>query len=76
MFKPNDKQYNSNFCQKYQEIVESLMYLMISLCHDIGFAVVKLAQQMANFSNKYYQAKLYLYRYLLNTCEYYSLSQA
>jgi len=44
---------------------------MISLCHDIEFAVVKLVQQMANFSNKHYQAKLHLYRYLLNTCEYY-----
>ena len=25
---------------------------------------------MTNLSNKYYQAKLYLYKYLLNTCKY------
>jgi len=37
---------------------------------DIGFAIVKLAQQIANSSNKHYQAKLYLYRYLLNTYKY------
>jgi len=46
------------------------MYLMISSYPDIGFTVVKLAQQMANPSNEHYQAGLYLYRYLLNTCKY------
>ena len=29
-------------------MVRSLMYLMISLCSNIGFAIVKLAQQMVN----------------------------
>ena len=43
MFKPNDKQCNFNFHQKYQQMVESLMYLMIGSCPNIGFAVVKLA---------------------------------
>jgi len=42
-FKPNEKQCDPKFCQKYQQLVGSLMYL-------IGFAVVKLAQQMANLS--------------------------
>ena len=51
-------------------MVESLIYLMIGSCPDIGFVVVKLAQQMANLSNEYYQAGLHLYRYLLNTCKY------
>ena len=51
-------------------MVESLMYLMIGSCPDIGFAVVKLAQQMANSSNEHYQAGLHLCRYLLNTCKY------
>ena len=46
------------------------MYLIIGLCPDIGFAVVKLAQQMANPSNKYYQVVLDLCKYLLNTYKY------
>jgi len=54
VFKPNDKQCNHNFYQKYQQMVGSLMYLMISSHPDIGFAVVKLAQQIANTSNKHY----------------------
>ena len=32
----------------------SLIYLMISSYSDIDFAIVKLAQQMANLSNKHY----------------------
>ena len=46
------------------------MYLMIGSCPDIEFAIVKLAQQIANLSNKHYQARLYLYKFLLNTCKY------
>jgi len=46
------------------------MYLMIGSRPDIGFAVVKLAQQMANPSNNHYQVGLHLCRYLLATCRY------
>jgi len=70
VFKLNDKQCDSNFHQKYQQMVGSLMYLMIDSYPDIGFAVVKLAQQMANPSNEHYWAELHLCRYLLNTCKY------
>jgi len=44
MFKPNDKQCDFNFHQKYQQMVGFLIYLMIGPHPDIGFAVVKLAQ--------------------------------
>ena len=53
-FKPNEKQCDPKFYQKYQQLVGSLMYLMIGSRPDIGFAVVKLAQQMANPSNNHY----------------------
>ena len=43
MFESNDKQCNLNFYQKYQQMVGSLMYLMIGSHPDIGFAVVKFA---------------------------------
>ena len=42
MFKLNNKQYGHNFCQKYQQTVEFLMYLIISLYSDIGFIIIKL----------------------------------
>jgi len=43
---------------------------MIGSRPDIGFAVVKLAQQMANPSNNHYQVGLHLCRYLLATRRY------
>jgi len=69
-FKPNEKQCDPKFCQKYQQLVGSLMYLMIGSRSDIGFAVVKLAQQMANSSNDHYRVGLHLCRYLLATRRY------
>ena len=42
-FKPNEKQCDPKFRQKYQQLVGSLMYLMIGSRPDICFAVVKLA---------------------------------
>jgi len=69
-FKPNEKQCDSKFCQKYQQLVGSLMYLMIGLRLDIGFTVVKLAQQIANSSNDHYQVGLHICRYLLATFRY------
>jgi len=43
---------------------------MIGSRPDIGFTVVKLAQQMANPSNDHYQVGLHLCRYLLATRRY------
>ena len=42
-FKPSEKQCDPKFRQKYQQLVGSLMYLMIGSRPDICFAVVKLA---------------------------------
>jgi len=69
-FKPNEKQCDPKFHQKYQQLVGSLMYLMIGLRPDIGFAVIKLAQQMANPFNNHYRVGLHLCRYLLATRRY------
>ena len=70
IFKSNDKQCNPNFCQEYQQMVGFLMYLMIGSYPNIGCTVVKLAQQMANLSNRHYWAGLHFCRYLFNTCKY------
>jgi len=69
-FKPNEKQCDPKFHQKYQQLVGSLIYLMIGSRPDIGFVVVKLAQQMANPSNDHYRVGLHLCRYLLATHRY------
>jgi len=69
-FKSNKKQCDPKFRQKYQQLVGSLIYLMIGSRPDIGFAVVKLAQQMANPSNNHYRVGLHLCRYLLATRRY------
>ena len=69
-FKPNKKQCDPKFCQKYQQLVGFLIYLMIGSRPNIGFAVVKLAQQMANSSNNHYWVGLHLCRYLLATHRY------
>ena len=69
-FKPNEKQCDPKFHQKYQQLVSSLMYLIIGSRPDIGFAVVKLAQQIANPSNDHDQVGLHLCRYLLATRKY------
>jgi len=69
-FKPNEKQCDPKFRQNYQQLVGSLMYLIISSRPDIGFTVVKLAQQMANPSNDHYRVGLHLCRYLLTTHRY------
>ena len=42
-FKPSEKQCDPKFRQKYQQLVGSLIYLMIGSRPDICFAVVKLA---------------------------------
>ena len=44
-------------------MVKFLMYLMIGSYPSIEFIIVKLVQQIANLSNKYYQVGLYFYKY-------------
>jgi len=44
----------SSFCQKYQQLVEFIIYLIISLHSNIGFPVVKFVQQIKDPSNKHY----------------------
>jgi Reverse transcriptase (RNA-dependent DNA polymerase) len=41
--------------RNYQSIIGSLLYLMIGTCHDIAFAVTKLAQFSANLSQEHFK---------------------
>jgi hypothetical protein len=69
-FLPNSKPVDPAFRQKYQQLVGSLMYLMIGSRPDIAYAVVKLSQQCANPAPVHYEAGLHVLRYLLATRKY------
>ncbi|KAJ3552813.1 hypothetical protein NP233_g12787 [Leucocoprinus birnbaumii] len=69
-FVPYTGTVNPQFRQKYQQLVGSLMYLMIGSRPDIAFAVVKLSQQSHAPSAAHYEAGLHVCRYLLGTRSY------
>jgi len=69
-FQPYTGPVNPQFRQKYQQLVGSLMYLMIGSRPDIAYAVVKLSQQTASPSAEHYKAGLHVCRYLLGTKDY------
>ena len=69
-FLPYKGTVDPEFRQKFQQLVGSLMYLMIGSRPDIAYAVVKLSQQMASPSEEHYKHGLYLCRYLLSTRRY------
>ncbi|KAF7773627.1 hypothetical protein Agabi119p4_5794 [Agaricus bisporus var. burnettii] len=67
VFKTSDKVPNNGFRTKYQQLVGSLMYLMIGSRPDIAFAVVKLSQHMVTPNKEHYTAGMHLLRYLNGT---------
>ena len=54
----------------FQQIIGSLMYLIIGTRPDICFAVIKLAQMTANHIQKHIDKALYVLRYLVGTSNY------
>jgi hypothetical protein len=58
------------FKQKYQQLVGSIMYLMIGSRPDIAYATVKLSQQCANPAQEHYDQGLHVLQYLLATRKY------
>jgi hypothetical protein len=46
--------------RKYQNIIGSLLYLMIGTCPDIAFVVTKLAQFSANPSKEHFEQAKYI----------------
>ena len=55
---------------KYQQVIGSLLYIMIGTQPDIAFAVTKLSQHSANPSQEHLNKALYICRYLLGTSNY------
>ena len=56
--------------QKYQQVIESLLYLMLGTRPDIAYAVIKLSQFSANPSQIHLDKALYIMRYLVGTQDY------
>ena len=55
---------------RYQQVIGSLLYLMLGTRPDIAFAVTKLAQFAARPSQDHLNRALYICRYLRGTSKY------
>lgn len=55
---------------RYQQVIGSLLYLMLGTRPDIAFAVTKMAQFSVNPSQEHFDKALYICRYLAGTQNY------
>ena len=67
---PNDQPVDETVQHKFQQVIGSLLYLMLGTHPDISFAVTKLSQQAADPSNDHLQKVLYICHYLRGTKDY------
>lgn len=55
---------------KFQQVIGSLLYIMLGTRPDISYAVIKLSQQSANPSKDHLEKAFYILRYLAGTPNY------
>ena len=67
---PNDQPVDDQLRQRYQQVIGSLLYLMLGTRPDIAYAVTKLSQYAANPSKDHLVKALYICRYLVGTADY------
>ena len=67
---PEEGKINPILRTRFQQIIGSLMYLMIGTRPDIAFAVIKLSQMTANPTQEHINKALYILRYLVGTADY------
>src|SRR5260370_6244361 len=67
---PNNAPINPTIRSKYQQVIGSLLYIMLGTRPDIAYAVVKLSQFAANPSEDHLNRAIYICRYLLGTPSY------
>ena len=67
---PAKKPATATLRSKYQQVIGSLLYIMLGTRPDIAFAVTKLSQFASNPSEEHLQKALYIVRYLLGTPNY------
>lgn len=67
---PNSQPVDEQLRTHYQQVIGSLLYLMLGTRPDIAFAVTKMSQFASNPSEEHYQKALYICRYLVGTADY------
>jgi hypothetical protein len=67
---PNKLPVDEKLRTKYQQVIGSLLYLMLGTRPDIAFAVTKMAQLAANPSEEHLTKALYICKYLAGTTDY------
>ena len=67
---PNAGPVNEQLRTRYQQVIGSLLYLMLGTRPDIAFAVTKLSQFAANPTEDHLNKAMYICRYLVGTQDY------
>lgn len=67
---PNAGPVNELLRTRYQQVIGSLLYLMLGTRPDIAFAVTKLSQFAANPTEDHLNKAMYICRYLVGTQDY------
>ena len=67
---PNTLPVDKKLCTKYQQVIGSLLYLMLGTRPDIAYAVTKMAQFAANPSEEHLTKALYICKYLAGMMNY------
>jgi hypothetical protein len=67
---PNKLPVDEKLHTKYQQVIGSLLYLMLGTRPDIAFAVTEMAQFAANLSEEHLTKALYICKYLAGTTDY------
>src|SRR5260370_10755521 len=66
----NEREVNPQMHTLFQQIIRSLLYIMLRTCPDIAFAVTKLAHHAANPSKEHLDNAKYVLHYLAGTAKY------
>ena len=66
----NTEPVNPVWCQRYQQVIGSLLYLMLGTWPDITYAVIKLSQFSVNPSQIHLDKVMYNMHYLVGTQHY------
>jgi hypothetical protein len=67
---PNPDNVDEQLRMCYQQIIGSLLYLMLRTCPDILFAMTKMLQFASNPMEEHYNCALYICCYLVGTTDY------
>ena len=67
---PAKENASADLRSRYQQVIGSLLYIMLGTRPDIAFAVTKLSQDASNPSKEHLDKALYICRYLLGTPNY------